>query len=231
MAAIIERAYRLKERGRIALTFQNPGDTGGPVARQVHAWVPDARSTASHASDQSRIRGSISAPGRGAVQLPARRAARRSRASIVGTQPGANRAPGVTVRWRCAHPPKPVRSARDPGDEHVHRAGLHRLRDRVVVTADRRGSGFGWEAPGVPAVIYIAGYALLRFALELVRPGYKRRACYADPVKAVLHLPRRATYADYLAAEQHSESRLEFLDGVIVAMAGGSDEHNAILRA
>ena len=41
-------------------------------------------------------------------------------------------------------------------------------------------------------------------------------------------LPRRTTYADYLAAEQNSERRHEFLDGVIVAMAGGSDEHNAI---
>jgi Uma2 family endonuclease len=47
-------------------------------------------------------------------------------------------------------------------------------------------------------------------------------------VKALLSLPRRATYADYLAAEQTSERRHEFLDGVIVAMAGGSDEHNAI---
>ena len=47
-------------------------------------------------------------------------------------------------------------------------------------------------------------------------------------MKAILSLPRRSTYADYLAAGQHSESRLEFLDGVIVAMAGGSDEHNAI---
>jgi Uma2 family endonuclease len=47
-------------------------------------------------------------------------------------------------------------------------------------------------------------------------------------VKAVLSLPRRTTYADYLAAEQSSERRHEFLDGVIVAMAGGSDEHNAI---
>jgi Uma2 family endonuclease len=47
-------------------------------------------------------------------------------------------------------------------------------------------------------------------------------------VKAILSLPRRATYADYLAAEQNSESRLEFIDGVIVAMAGGSNEHNAI---
>jgi Uma2 family endonuclease len=47
-------------------------------------------------------------------------------------------------------------------------------------------------------------------------------------VKAVLSLPRRTTYADYLAAEQNSERRHEFIDGVIVAMAGGSDEHNAI---
>jgi Uma2 family endonuclease len=47
-------------------------------------------------------------------------------------------------------------------------------------------------------------------------------------VKAVLSLARRTTYADYLAAEQNSERRHEFIDGVIVAMAGGSDEHNAI---
>src|SRR5262245_30949828 len=33
---------------------------------------------------------------------------------------------------------------------------------------------------------------------------------------------------DYLAAEQNSDRRHEFLDGVIVAIAGGSDEHNAI---
>jgi len=39
---------------------------------------------------------------------------------------------------------------------------------------------------------------------------------------------REDTYADYLAAEQTSESRLELIDGVIVAMAGGSHEHNAI---
>jgi len=44
----------------------------------------------------------------------------------------------------------------------------------------------------------------------------------------MLNLPRRTTYADYLAAEQNSERRHEFIDGVIVAMAGGSDEHNAI---
>ena len=48
-------------------------------------------------------------------------------------------------------------------------------------------------------------------------------------MQALLRLPQRATYADYLAAEQSSERRHEFLDGVIVAMAGGSDEHNAIM--
>lgn len=47
-------------------------------------------------------------------------------------------------------------------------------------------------------------------------------------MEAILRLPRRATYADYLAVESCSEHRHEFLDGVIVAMAGGSDEHNAI---
>lgn len=47
-------------------------------------------------------------------------------------------------------------------------------------------------------------------------------------MKATLSLPHRTTYADYLATEQSSERRHEFIDGVIVAMAGGSDEHNAI---
>jgi Uma2 family endonuclease len=47
-------------------------------------------------------------------------------------------------------------------------------------------------------------------------------------MEALLRLSRRATYADYLAAEQNSEVRHEFIDGVIVAMAGGSDVHNAI---
>src|SRR5688572_24227221 len=47
-------------------------------------------------------------------------------------------------------------------------------------------------------------------------------------MQAVLRLPRRATYADYLSVEQRSEHRHEYFDGVIVAMAGGSDEHNAL---
>jgi Uma2 family endonuclease len=47
-------------------------------------------------------------------------------------------------------------------------------------------------------------------------------------MQATLRLPRRASYADYLAVEQTSECRHEFIDGVIVAMAGGSDEHNRI---
>jgi Uma2 family endonuclease len=53
-------------------------------------------------------------------------------------------------------------------------------------------------------------------------------SCYGDDMEAFLRLPKRATYVDYLAAEQTSECRHEFFDGAIVAMAGGSDEHNAI---
>lgn len=47
-------------------------------------------------------------------------------------------------------------------------------------------------------------------------------------MEAFLRLSHRASYADYLTAEQNSDFRHEFIDGVIVAMAGGSDEHNAI---
>ncbi|MBN1605614.1 MAG: Uma2 family endonuclease [Polyangiaceae bacterium] len=47
-------------------------------------------------------------------------------------------------------------------------------------------------------------------------------------MKATLRLPHAATYAEYLAVEQHSEHRHELINGVIVAMAGASDEHNAI---
>jgi len=43
-----------------------------------------------------------------------------------------------------------------------------------------------------------------------------------------IRLPHRTSYTDYLAVEQASDSRHEFIDGVIVAMAGTSDEHNAI---
>lgn len=47
-------------------------------------------------------------------------------------------------------------------------------------------------------------------------------------MRATVRVPRRASYAEYLAVEQHSDHRHELLDGLIVAMAGGSDEHNAI---
>ena len=47
-------------------------------------------------------------------------------------------------------------------------------------------------------------------------------------MKATLQLAHRATYSEYLAVERSSAHRHEFIDGVIVAMAGGSDEHNAI---
>ena len=54
------------------------------------------------------------------------------------------------------------------------------------------------------------------------------RMAYFCNMEATLRLDRRASYADYLAVEQHSLTRHELIDGVIVAMAGGSDEHNAI---
>jgi Uma2 family endonuclease len=47
-------------------------------------------------------------------------------------------------------------------------------------------------------------------------------------MKATLRLSERADYGTYLSVEQNSGHRHEFLDGVIVAMAGGSDEHNAL---
>ena len=47
-------------------------------------------------------------------------------------------------------------------------------------------------------------------------------------MEATLRLPRRTSYAEYLEVERGSAHRHEFLDGVVVAMAGGSDEHNAI---
>jgi Uma2 family endonuclease len=48
-------------------------------------------------------------------------------------------------------------------------------------------------------------------------------------MRATLRLDRRATYTEYLAAERLSPVRHEYIDGVVVAMAGGSDEHNAIM--
>ncbi len=47
-------------------------------------------------------------------------------------------------------------------------------------------------------------------------------------MEVTLRLPRRASYADYLAAEQGSGHRHEFLDGVIITMAGNSAEHNVL---
>lgn len=44
----------------------------------------------------------------------------------------------------------------------------------------------------------------------------------------MLELPHRAAYADYLAVEQNSDVRHEFIDGIIIAMAGGSFEHSMI---
>jgi Uma2 family endonuclease len=47
-------------------------------------------------------------------------------------------------------------------------------------------------------------------------------------MRVTLRLERRATYAEYLSVQADTPHRLEFIDGVIVAMAGGSDEHNAV---
>lgn len=47
-------------------------------------------------------------------------------------------------------------------------------------------------------------------------------------MRATLRLERRATYEEYLAVQGVTPHRLEFIDGVIVAMAGGFDEHNAV---
>lgn len=47
-------------------------------------------------------------------------------------------------------------------------------------------------------------------------------------MEAYLRLARRATYADYLAVEKSTDHRCEFLDGVIVAMAGSYVEQTAI---
>jgi Uma2 family endonuclease len=47
-------------------------------------------------------------------------------------------------------------------------------------------------------------------------------------MRATLRLERRATYEEYLAVQSVTPHRLEFIEGVIVAMAGGSDEHNTI---
>ena len=40
----------------------------------------------------------------------------------------------------------------------------------------------------------------------------------------------RYTYADYVALELESTTKHEFLDGEIYAMAGGSEDHSALLR-
>lgn len=47
-------------------------------------------------------------------------------------------------------------------------------------------------------------------------------------METTLRLPHRASYQEYLAVERASEHRHELIDGVIVAVAGGSDEHNAV---
>ena len=52
------------------------------------------------------------------------------------------------------------------------------------------------------------------------------RSCYDRPVSTARRLHH--TYEEYLAALEMSELRLEYLDGEIFAMAGGSPEHGMI---
>ena len=47
---------------------------------------------------------------------------------------------------------------------------------------------------------------------------------------SALRVPERFTPAQYLQWEQAAETRSEYYDGVIVAMAGGSPEHSAIIH-
>jgi Uma2 family endonuclease len=47
-------------------------------------------------------------------------------------------------------------------------------------------------------------------------------------MRATLRLERRVTYQEYLDMQAMTPVRLEYLEGVIVAMAGGSKEHNAV---
>lgn len=47
-------------------------------------------------------------------------------------------------------------------------------------------------------------------------------------MQATLRLAHRASYEQYLVVARDSEHRHELIDGVIVAIAVGSDEHNAV---
>ena len=47
-------------------------------------------------------------------------------------------------------------------------------------------------------------------------------------MRATLRLERRVSYEEYLSVQAMTPHRMEFFDGVVVAMAGGSDEHNAV---
>jgi Uma2 family endonuclease len=51
--------------------------------------------------------------------------------------------------------------------------------------------------------------------------------CYATSMRPA-HRRHRYTYADYVAVERESQTKHEFLDGEIYAMAGGSEEHSAL---
>lgn len=62
------------------------------------------------------------------------------------------------------------------------------------------------------------------------RGASREEKSYADTVVTAFPL-HRYTYADYLRLEEESSTRHEFLDGEIVAMAGGTPEHAAFAMA
>ncbi len=52
--------------------------------------------------------------------------------------------------------------------------------------------------------------------------------CYPEVVSSIGRRLHRYTYAQYVALEKGSDTKHEFLDGEIDAMAGGSEDHSAL---
>src|SRR5262245_52063203 len=44
-------------------------------------------------------------------------------------------------------------------------------------------------------------------------------------------MPREYTYEEYLQLDDYSNTRLEFLDGHVYAMAGGTPDHSALMAS
>ncbi len=62
-----------------------------------------------------------------------------------------------------------------------------------------------------------------------LRSGVAERACYVSSVTAAPRL--RFSFREYLRVDAESPAKHEFLDGMILAMAGGSPEHAALAMA